>query len=195
MLLRTSYWGNSINTNALEMSPWPGVTGITNVGWYWRVIAADYNINGAPSSFRIGNNQQMAKGSFVVLAIAYPAATTFTVYMTLWGNSLPNIPMAASLNDVISLTESPLPPSDMTCTGLWDYNCQITGDKTGFSWYFDGTYLYLRIVPFAVYNKNTRFNADKSFDVYGARVHNIFSGMQLRVNTQCINCAIQIQDL
>lgn len=67
------------------------------MGWYWRVQAVDYGIDGAPSSFMIDNSQQLPKGSFIVIAIAYPAGTSFQVAPIINGNTGGYTAMASSL--------------------------------------------------------------------------------------------------
>ena len=149
------------------------------MGWYWRVKAPQINnIDGAPSQFVINSNYQLARGTFIALAIAYPAATTFQVVMSYNGQAMPAIAMASSLRTVLAPDENPVRPEQMTCTGTSYYNCQYTGTNTGFSWYFDRSYLYLRIVPFGIYNQATRYSArDNYFGAYGAKVNNIISGI------------------
>lgn len=191
---RMNYWGKAIDSGALAMGPWPGVSGMTNMGWYWRVVATDYGIDGAPSYFEVGNYIQLPKNKFIILAIAYPAATIFDVSIALWGNALPSVPMSSSLSSVLSLSEEPIPPQLMTCTGAWYTNCQYTGLNTGFSWYFDGSYLYLRIVNFPVYSKNYRYNSPPGagyFSGYGMSMNRQWGGHVVKVSASCGSCAIQ----
>jgi hypothetical protein len=49
------------------------------IGWYWRPKVTPASINGAPSIFSV-KNIQIPKGSFILLAIAYPANAQFQVY-------------------------------------------------------------------------------------------------------------------
>ena len=195
---RVSKWGSDAATSYVDLSPFvstmSGVTGPSNTGWYWRPKSALLGIDGAPSYFVIKNSYQMVKTTFVVLAIAYPAGTQFTIQQNLYGNNpLPVTPMALSLSVVLKQNETVNDPSQFDCTGIkWYENCKNTGG--GFSWYFDGSYLYLRIVPFGCYNYNTKStcvnNAD-SFNAYGAKVGKINSNIKLTVSAVCQGCAIQ----
>jgi len=122
-----SQWGKPTTSNGIDLSPWAGVTGISNSGWYWRVKSTPYGINGAPSAFNFDYYYQMAAGSFIVLAIAYPPTTKFTVQIDFWGTNLPVVPMAASLLDVLSPTENVLPADQQDCSYTdwheWAYMC------------------------------------------------------------------------
>ena len=195
---RMSQWGNPTSTNEIDLSPWPGVSGIGNSGWYWRVKSTPYNVDGAPSAFNFGYFYQMAAGSFVVIAIAYPPATTFNVTIDYWGYYwLPPIEMANSLNDVLAPTENVLPPDKQDCSYVnwweWYYMCADSG-SSGFQWFFDGSHLYLRLVPYNCYNRNG-YERYKCFGNYfesgGARVWNIQDGFRLSVTASCPGCTVQ----
>jgi len=185
---RMSQWGKPTTSNGIDLSPWAGVTGISNSGWYWRVKSTPYGINGAPSAFNFDYFYQMAAGSFIVLAIAYPPATKFTVQIDFWGTNLPVVPMSASLLDVLSPTENVLPADQQDCSYTdwheWAYMCNGSG-SSGFRWFFDGSHLYLRIVPHNCYSRmdSTRQACFQSyFEAYGVKVWNIQSGYRLSVN-------------
>jgi hypothetical protein len=193
---KVTQWSNSAS-NSILLGPWVGVSGISNTGWYWRVQAPEYGIDGAPSTFDIQPFYQMAAGSFVVLAIAYPANTKFTVTLDYWGNALPSTPMAASLQSVLSPTEFVLPSNQQNCAYSdwwnWWYMCANSGTP-GFQWYFDKSHLYLRIVPYNCYNRND-YERDKCFtdyfEAYGVKVWNVNAGFTLTVKAVCTGCAIQ----
>ena len=194
---RVSQWGKSTAGNSIALSPWKGVSGISNTGWYWRVKAPDYGIDGAPSNFQLDYFYQLAAGGFLVLAVAYPPSTTFTVTLDYWGTALPSTPMAASLQSVLSPYENVLPADKQDCSANdwwnWWYMCTNSGTP-GFTWYFDGKHIYLRIVPYNCYNRND-YERNKCFtnyyEAYGAKVWNIQNGFKLSVVATCKGCAVQ----
>ena len=71
--------------------------------------------------------------------------------------------------------------------------CSNSGTP-GFTWYFDGKYLYLRVVPYNCYNrsKNERNKCfNNYFQAFNAKVWNIQSGFKLTVTATCSGCAVQ----
>ncbi|ETO24993.1 hypothetical protein RFI_12152, partial [Reticulomyxa filosa] len=174
---------------AIPLSPWPGVAGHSNIGWYWRPVW------GPPSYFNIGPDIQIAPRHFVVLAIRYPSQARFTVRAksNWWGQAIyPYIDMAASKDVVLTPTEDLLEPDAMNCsTKHWYDFCYKTGG-VGPAWYFDGEYLYLRVVNLACYNTNTRYYA--CFDAYygfkSMQLWDISTAFIYEVNvTSCSGCS------
>jgi len=178
----------------LDIGPWPGVTGVTNTGWYWRPKASNYSIDGAPSLFKVGDGFQLARGNFIVLAVAYPPGAQFNVYLmnSWWGVTYPHIPQAASLSVVLTPTEDILPVNQFNCTGAWYAMCQGTGG-IGPAWYFDGTFLYVRLVSPGCYNNNQKGNCPTAFyQSHNAKVWSVMGGFSYVVNvTSCTGCTVQ----
>jgi hypothetical protein len=194
---KVSQWGKPTSSNYIKIGPWAGVSGISNTGWYWRVQAPSYGIDGAPSLFTLEPWYQLAAGSFVVVAIAYPPNTKFDIKLDYWGTKLPSTPMDASLLNVLSHSENVLPANKQNCAYTdwqhWYYMCADSGSP-GFRWYFDQKHLYLRIVPFNCYNRNSNERTkcfQNYFEAYGAKVWGIQAGFRVTVNATCSNCAIQ----
>ncbi len=81
----------------VDMSAWPGVAGIGNMGWHWRPRLTLHNLNvqveGAPSYFEVDDVMQMERGTFVVVSIAYPTSTSFRVriYSRWWSWEYPDM--------------------------------------------------------------------------------------------------------
>lgn len=74
---RMEQWGRPLGSNySVATGAWPGVTGVTGTGWYWRAQTSpsfkQAKIDGAPSKFIIGPDLQIPRGHFIVLAVAYP---------------------------------------------------------------------------------------------------------------------------
>ena len=194
---RMSQWGKPTTSNGIDLGPWAGVSGIGNSGWYWRVKSEPYGVDGAPSAFNFGYFYQMAAGSFLVIAVAYPPAAEFTVTLDYWGNTMPAIPMSAKLLDVLSPTENVLPANKQDCayTNWWEwfYMCKNSG-SSGVRWYFDGKHLYLRLVPYNCYNRMTGVRSEcftNYFNSYGAKVWNMHNGFRLSVAASCVGCTVQ----
>lgn len=182
-------------TDGVLLSPWSGVAGMSAIGWLWRA-QLNYNgivVDGAPSSFTVGDTFQMPRGDFVVLAIAYPANTQFTVnlYSTWWNITYPVIPMASSLSVVTTSQETLNDQSQFTCSGQWYDFCTNTGGAGLGAWYFDGTYFYLRVVAPNCYNRNTRATCQSGsmYTVDGVSVPRIMQGFRFQVTATCAGCA------
>lgn len=194
---RVSHWGAKAGTRGISMSPWPGVSGGTNMGWYWRSRSPVHGVDGAPSHFSVARYHQLARGSFVVLAIAYPPSTTFEVNLSIYGLEIPSLHMS-SLDAVLSLTENLLAPEEMDCSmgagEEWWYMCKDTG-AVGPAWHFDGTHLYLRVVPFGCYNINRHDICEMhDFAPFGAAEARVWenSGLfDMTVNAVCDGCVVQ----
>jgi len=158
-------------------------------------------IAGAPSRFTIGEPYQVARGSFVVLAVAYPAAAAFTVYIeSLWwkdgsGNYI-RFPLAqaGSLSSVLSPREELKPSSQFTCGNDWFSMCTNTGG-VGPAWSRDATHLYLRVVNPGCYNKNQRGNCESAAEAFyasgGITVPAVAWGFKYVVEAECAGCAVQ----
>jgi hypothetical protein len=190
---RMSHFGNHSSSRYVDMSPWAGVTGISSMGWYWRTKSAEHGIDGAPSSFTL-NNYQMARDSFVVLAVAYPADTIFSFNLDMYGsNNVFNYVAMSPIEEVFALEEQLLDLDDMDCAEQpWYSMCTTTGGE-GFKWHFDGEHLYLRIVPFSCYNRNrySRYCPVQFYEAFGTRVWGIDTSFALTVDATCAGCAIQ----
>jgi len=192
---RVSQWGQTLPNNyGLDIGPWPGVTGVVNTGWYWRPQATEYGIDGAPSFFKVGDGFQLARGNFIVLAVAYPPGAVFNVWLTnsWWGVTFPHIPQASSLSVVLTPDEAISPVSQFTCTGQWYAMCQTTGG-IGPAWFFDGTFLYVRLVSPGCYNNNQKGACPTAFfESHNAKVWSVMGGFSYNVNvTSCTGCTVQ----
>ena len=190
---RMSHFGSHSNDRYVDMSPWSGVTGISSMGWYWRPKSIPHDIDGAPSKFTL-NNYQMARDSFIVLAVAYPSDTTFSFSLYMYGSFLVFDSMNMStLSEVLAVNEHMLDVDSMVCEeNPWYSMCTITGGK-GFKWHFDGKHLYLRLVPFSCYNRNRYkyFCPDSFYEAFGARVWDIETNFVLNVHANCEGCPVQ----
>ena len=195
-------WGKSNNTSCIGMGPWRGTSGISSIGWYFRPQAAGYGIDGAPSYFS-WDGYQMSRGTFIVLAVAYPPQTTFQVQYgryRVWKSGAPpdtwfNVSMAARIDDVLSTeTEALYAPDKMACPqadALKSY-CTNTGAR-GFGWWFDGSYLLIRIVPVDCYAAQDRFNClAKYYTQHGVKVWQQRQSA-FRVLAHCAGCPVQSQ--
>lgn len=165
---RVALFGSSdaLTQRAIDISPWAGVSGYSGVGWYWRVRSGPHGVDGAPSAFQVGENFQLARGQFIVLAVAYPPAAKFRVFLrnSWWQRTYADLPMAASLAAVTARTEDILAdPARFNCTDKdWASFCEYTGG-VGPAWFFDGKHLYLRLVAPGCYNKNQKENCASAF--------------------------------
>eukprot|EP01125_Pyxidicula_operculata_P020153 TRINITY_DN7392_c0_g1_i1.p1 TRINITY_DN7392_c0_g1~~TRINITY_DN7392_c0_g1_i1.p1 ORF type:complete len:1411 (+),score=306.06 TRINITY_DN7392_c0_g1_i1:3-4235(+) len=91
----TALWGDGIGSNrSSPITKCPGVTGVTNKGWYL------YLDGGSPPSFTV-ETYIIPKGLWIMLAIGYPAGTTFTIKGdSYWNNNDFNVTQASSFNEV-----------------------------------------------------------------------------------------------
>ena len=160
-MLLTRNWGNAGGANAI---------------WHYRFFGGpdaplgrfNESVGGmvesaSPSSFLISETNIM-RGRFIVVALAYPPGTTFTVTAHLHGRDFP-IAAATSQDDVLAPTEQLLDPrvdpfpADVCADTLerpqWgQYEewavCALnaTAARTGPSWYFNAStgMLYVRVV-------------------------------------------------
>ncbi len=176
-----SSWGAAAATTKMTLGPWPGVSGITNTGWYWRVQASDYGIDGAPSQFSIGDSWQLPAATFNV-----------QLYSNWWDKTYPAL-TAVSKATILSATEDIKPYNQFTCNGAnwWDF-CTNTGG-VGPAYHFDGTHLFLRLVSPGCYNVNQRDECPLAFydSGRGARVPSIMGGFTYRVTVTCPGCTVQ----
>lgn len=178
------------NNRSIALSPWAGVSGMANIGWYWRTPW------GAPSTMNIGNNIQLARGFFVVLAMRYPAQSKFTVTFesNWWGSGLyPNpLPMAPNLAYVTKTTEDIPAPSQMNCTSKnWYDFCHFNGTGYGPSWFFDGQFLYVRVVNFNCYNINQYQTCSSDYYGFqGMELWDVENGFTLNINASCAGCTV-----
>lgn len=147
-------------SEAINMSPWKGVTGLANTGWLWRVTVPSLGVDGAPSFFEIGDFFNIPRGSFVVLAVSYPAQTTFTVNLHYyWGQPKDTtLPMAS--RDTVFQADEKINP-------------------VGLAWHFDGSFLYLRVVSPGCYIGNNCANT--FFEVDGVRVWSQINSHKIQV--------------
>lgn len=125
---RMTHWGPQ-SFRGINMSPWLGVAGATNTGWYWRSRALPYGIDGAPSAFVLGERFQIARGHFMVLAIRYPPTATFTVRIFSKSSNFywPTIQQAPNLTTVLNSYETLNAASTFSCTGGNNSPCSNTG--------------------------------------------------------------------
>ena len=198
-------WGKNIsppqNTSCITLGPWAnGISGISSIGWYMRVQADGYGVNGAPS-FLQWNAYQMAIGSWFVLAIAYPPSANFTVSLLAQYSSFSqNIPMALSAADVLSTDgEELFPPDKFTCpnsnvNGFQNYLCTNTNRVgKGFGWYFDGKFLYLRFVPIEAYRTYGRYAMLNKYTQNGLNDVRVWTltNTKLQITASCNGCPVQ----
>ena len=190
---RVGHFKRNVDEGSITLGPsLGGIAGLSSQGWYWRAKAVDFGIDGAPSSFS-STIQQMARGAFVVVAIAYPPNTQFTVSVNFWGSANYVIPM--SIPAVVLAPEENLnPSSSFICNGNYSNNgwfkpCTNTGGS-GLQWYFDGQHLFVRMVNYFCYTVNNNQCDNMYFDAYGAKVGNI-KQFNLQVTATCTGCAIQ----
>jgi len=188
---RVNMWGNT--TRAVDLGPWPGVSGYVNTGWLWRAVSPLHGVDGAPSKFRVGPNFNLEPGSFVVLAVRYPASTTFevTMHATHWSAaSFDPMPMSSKA-DVLANREDVSGAFDCT-GGQWWSMCTDYGSAVGPAWHFDGTYLYIRVVYPGYYNRNEHKRMSGSeYGERGVFVHDIMQSFSYMVSAQCSGCAVQ----
>ena len=184
----------STKNEGVTLGPWPGVAGHSSIGWYWRsqVLFGGVNIDGAPSSFSIGEYLQIRKGKFVVIGIAYPPRTTFEVKIVSkwWGQAVfPAIKMAASKNVVFTPSEDVVDHQAFNCTGAWYNFCSNTGGAGLGAWFFDGKHFYLRVVSPGCYNTNQKANCQNGFyTADGINVPSLQGGFIFSVTANCSGC-------
>ncbi len=197
---RVSHWGQDAGANGpgMNIEPWPGVSGIGNTGWHWRVNSTAYNIDGAPSYFRIGENFQMPKGTFVVLSIAYPkeANISVTLVARYWPATFQPPLKMATYAQVVNATEPARPYAAMGCTGTpyYGFACKSVG-SVGPAWHFDRNLgiLYIRVVNLPCYNPNQGLSQCDNlvYTKWGASVPGISNGFYYEVKANCTGCPIQ----
>eukprot|EP00755_Sulcionema_specki_P024031 Sspe_Gene.80330::Locus_50660_Transcript_1_1_Confidence_1.000_Length_4509::g.80330::m.80330 len=118
-------WGYyASDTRSMAVTKNPGIVGPSGVDWW---IWLD---DGAPTSFSLSPSQ-IPPGSEVVVALNYPAGTTFTVTGSFY-DFKPNDPSPQKLN----VSDIPF--------RLGSSIDDVRGDSKGTSYYFDGLSLYLR---------------------------------------------------
>jgi hypothetical protein len=163
---RMQHWGRPVS-EGINMSPWPGVTGLANTGWLWRVKNTQTQNEGAPSRFEIGSNTLIPRNAFVVLAIRYPAAAVFTIIQhDRWSNP----------------KDTPMPQRS------WSEITQPREDtlNQGLGWYRNNDYLFIRIVdPIYQSGNGGHYEAD------GVRLWNVHNRYIIRVSVTCPGCTVQ----
>eukprot|EP01130_Rhizamoeba_saxonica_P005415 TRINITY_DN2168_c0_g1_i1.p1 TRINITY_DN2168_c0_g1~~TRINITY_DN2168_c0_g1_i1.p1 ORF type:complete len:1073 (-),score=270.64 TRINITY_DN2168_c0_g1_i1:36-3254(-) len=178
------------NTRSIKLSPWSGVAGPSNIGWYWRTPW------GAPSQFSI-RGYQIPREHFIITAIRYPEEATFDVKITSqwWSDlSYDSIP-ESTFDEVMRDNESINDPEEFDCTNIdwWEF-CNNTGGVTnyGIAWHFDGEHLYIRVVNPACYNANQHEDSCENayFEYEDMKLYDIFSGFGVLVTVDCPGCAI-----
>jgi len=167
------------------LSPWAGVAGQANIGWYWRAPW------GAPSSFRIGEQVQIPRGHFILVAVRYPPTATFTVNLVSawWSVDYAAMPMS-SKSDIFAQVETIGDPDTFTCTGEWYDFCTDFG-SVGPAWHWDGEYLYLRVVNFFCYNTNGKDKCDQYYEVDEMRLWDITGAFYMNVEVTCPGCNVE----
>lgn len=163
-----SIWG-AFN-RSIEIGPYAGVAGISDIGWYWRPIISTQPItaNGSPSLFDVGgkshnrNGIVLASNHFIVLAMKYPKGSIFDIRIkSTWWTSLNifgtdgSLPMS-TFETVTSINEGykdPYNNDDWDCSDKYNGLCTSFGGAIGPAWYFneDTEYLYIRIVNLNCY--------------------------------------------
>ncbi len=167
----------STRENGIAVPPWPAISGLSGTGWFYRteVKYLTTNIEGSPRTWKIGESFQLPRGEFVVVAMAYPAGTTFEVKLESAWNwidngqlvTYPAIPQTTK-DVVFTPTEDLKAAADFTCPSEWYgfctnvYKTAVAGLGPG-AWFFDGTHFFIRVVSPGAYNKNQRFNAENNF--------------------------------
>jgi hypothetical protein len=174
-----SLWGSLASSTTQYISPWGGISGPLNTGWYIRMnVVANPGYSLTPAGFVTGAprkwstyNVQIPRGSFIVQASTYPSVATFSVYLQLNGVNYLPLPQASSYSQIITNTEPILLVNEMNCTLVnstdIDDWCEYTG-ATGPMWYFDGTYMYIRTVNPAYYLVNHYASTNNEFNFEGA---------------------------
>ena len=200
-----SLWGSKAANTLQVVSPWSGITGIANTGWYVRFqTAADVGytltnngfVSGAPQIFNI-NSMNVPYGSFVVFTVAYPPNASFHIYLKKNNVEYIDYPMATSYAEIIDPYETILPASEFNCSldpsqAQNDTFCQYTG-ATGPVWYYDGNYLYIRVVNptcylYTSYQSCPQVNEFTSND--DTNLWTIPSQWIIQVNvTSCVGCS------
>eukprot|EP01088_Endostelium_zonatum_P016610 TRINITY_DN455_c0_g2_i1.p1 TRINITY_DN455_c0_g2~~TRINITY_DN455_c0_g2_i1.p1 ORF type:complete len:1474 (-),score=364.80 TRINITY_DN455_c0_g2_i1:29-4450(-) len=166
-----SLWGDGLNqkynNRTTIITTMPGVTGVSNIGWYMYLNANGNTVNGyAPRSFSI-NTLLVPKGTWIMFAVSYPAGTTFNITADnrWWTQGDGVLKLASSLD-------------------------QVKNGK-GNEWYwFDGRVLYFKLENLA------RDNTISSFERGGARLYGTDNAYVYYVTANCQadangNCASQ----
>ncbi len=128
---RITHWGDTMN-QGIPMSGDPQVVGpfehSTQGGWFLTFYqhGDDKTSQSCPKNVKI-DNVQMNSGQVLIIALRYPANTTFKITRRF-----------GVRNDMI-----------YTYTSATNVS-QIRRDSTGTKFYFDNTYLYLRLFPSAL---------------------------------------------
>ena len=134
---RITHWGDTLN-QGVPMSGDPQVVGpfehSTQGGWFLTFYqhGDDKNSQSCPKNVKI-DKVQMNSGRVLIIALHYPANTIFTITRRY-----------GAKNDMIH-----------TYTAATSVS-QIRRDSTGTKYYFDNTYLYLRLFPSALMEDSYR---------------------------------------
>ncbi|EFA85560.1 hypothetical protein PPL_01519 [Heterostelium album PN500] len=129
-----------------------GITGVTGIGWY-----VYFTTLGGPSSFDI-HTRMIPYGQYIILALKYPAGTTFTGRTTY---------------------EWSTPQQRSVLSSVSNFASVLNGN--GNQYYFDGNHLYLKLVNQML----TGNQAEEQFQRGGARLFNIFTGFRYHVIATC----------
>eukprot|EP01132_Coremiostelium_polycephalum_P000649 gene649-803_t len=131
-----SLFGNGItDRRTIVVTKNPGITGVTNMGWYW------YLNNGSPTSMDI-KITQIPFGHNILLAIPYPAGSTFTITSRfIWNNDY-----------------------DLTLTPATSV-AQVR-DSAGQKYYFNGSHLYI-----SLYDRTLTGSAEEYFLRDGVKLY------------------------
>ncbi len=126
--------------------------------------------------------------------MSYPAAAQFSVrvWSQWWSRDLGAVRYEPSLSALLTPTETVNAASSFVCGPNWYDMCNTTGG-VGPAWSFDGSFLYLRVVPLHCYNRNQKDRCATNFyDFSGLRVPDMYTGFVYQVNvTDCPGCAVQ----
>eukprot|EP01132_Coremiostelium_polycephalum_P011403 gene11403-13968_t len=129
-----SLFGNGItDRRTIPFTRNPGMTGVSNMGWYM------YTLNGSPTfiSFHI---LQIPYGHHILLAMPYPAGTTFSI--------------SASFYE-ISRTYTPASSLSQLRSGAGD------------QYFFDGTNLYVKLVDLTATGSSEEYFERNGVRIYG----------------------------
>ena len=152
--------GAAVN-RSLELTANPGITGLNTGGWYLKVF------RGSPASWQV-TQVQVPHGKYVLLAMPYPAGTTFSVVATelyAWPAAFDHpIPEAASLAEMLVSEATIGDPATFDCPTFEDpYRLCVGTGSPGPMWYFDSAagVLYLRFVNLLYYTRDTRAQSNQ----------------------------------
>ena len=164
---------------------------MSNTGWYFR------SIYGAPEFMYLGNIIQIPPKSFIMYAMRYPPNTQFNISILAHyhGITVP-CPKAKSFDEIAYSPEDLydsyddfICEQDFSLENSWYTLCNDTGGY-GPAWFWDGEFLYIRIVNVALYIYGativeTMYN--NYWEADGLRLYDFSPTMQYVINASCFN--------